>query len=53
MTFDGWPDDAFSFYDELSADNSKAFWTAHRHRYESNVRTPLEWACEALAADFG
>ena len=53
MTFDGWPDDAFSFYDELSADNSKAFWTANRHRYESNVRAPLEWACEALAADFG
>ena len=42
VTFTGFPDDAFRFYDELSADNSKAFWQANRHRYQESVRGPLD-----------
>ena len=46
MTFTGIPVAALDFYEDLEADNSKSFWTAHKHIYEESVRTPLE----ALAA---
>jgi hypothetical protein len=31
MAFSGIPAEAFDFYDALVADNSKSFFTAHKH----------------------
>ena len=53
MTFDGIPLAALDFYEDLEADNSKAFWTAHKHIYDEQVKAPLEALAEALAKDFG
>ena len=47
MSFRGWPADAFDFYRDLEADNSKAFWQANKARYEAAVKAPFE----ALLAD--
>lgn len=51
--FTGIPLAALDFYEDLEADNSKAFWTAHKHVYEQSVRTPLEALADLLAAEFG
>ena len=49
MAFTGFPTGAFEFYERLGADNTRAFWAAHRDDYETMVKAPLE----ALAADLG
>lgn len=49
----GIPAEAFDFYDALAADNTRAFWTDHRHEYEAWVREPLRRLGEALAPRFG
>lgn len=41
MTFEGFPDEAFAFYEGLEADNSKTYWTAHQQTYLECVRAPL------------
>jgi uncharacterized protein (TIGR02453 family) len=53
MAFRGIPAEAFDFYDALAADNSRAFWTDHRHEYEAAVREPLQLLGEALGPRFG
>lgn len=53
MTFAGIPDEALEFYEGLEADNSKAYWTQHKHVYETHVRAPVRALCEELAAEFG
>ncbi|GAA4360163.1 DUF2461 domain-containing protein [Angustibacter luteus] len=53
MTFDGISPAATEFYARLEADNSKAFWTAHKTVYESQVRAPLEALADALEDEFG
>jgi uncharacterized protein (TIGR02453 family) len=53
MAFDGIPLTALDFYEDLEADNSKAFWLAHKHVYESAVRAPLEALVAELAPEFG
>lgn len=53
MSFTGIPDDALEFYEGLEADNSKAYWSAHKHVYDTAVRAPLVALCEALAPEFG
>ena len=53
MTFAGIPVAALDFYEDLEADNSKSFWTAHRHVYEQSVRIPLEALVAELADEFG
>ncbi len=53
MTFTGIPTAALDFYDDLEADNSKAFWTAHKHVYEESVRAPLEALAAELEKEFG
>ena len=53
MTFTGIPIAALDFYEDLEADNTKAFWTAHKHVYEQSVRVPLEALAAALEAEFG
>jgi uncharacterized protein (TIGR02453 family) len=41
------------FYEDLEADNSKAFWTAHKQVYDESVRAPIEALVAALAPEFG
>jgi uncharacterized protein (TIGR02453 family) len=53
MAFGGIPTAALDFYEDLEADNSKAFWTAHKHVYDEAVRAPLTALAEALAHEFG
>ena len=49
MAFPGIPHDALVFYEQLEADNSKAFWDANRARFKDVVRGPVD----ALAAELG
>jgi uncharacterized protein (TIGR02453 family) len=42
MAFTGIPHDAIVFYDELEADNSRAFWEANRQRFKEVVRGPVD-----------
>jgi uncharacterized protein (TIGR02453 family) len=53
VTFRGWPSEALEFYEGLSADNSKTFWTAHLAIYETQVRAPMEELLAALEPEFG
>ena len=51
--FTGIPLAALDFYEDLEADNSKSFWTAHKHVYDAQVRRPIELLTAALAPEFG
>lgn len=51
--FTGFPPEALDFYEELEADNTKAFWTEHKHVYDDAVRRPLLALCDLLADEFG
>jgi uncharacterized protein (TIGR02453 family) len=53
VAFTGIPIAALDFYEDLEADNSKAFWTAHKLVYDEAVRAPLEALGAALAEEFG
>jgi uncharacterized protein (TIGR02453 family) len=51
--FTGFPEAALDFYDDLEANNSRSFWTAHADVYETCVRTPMHELADALTEDFG
>jgi uncharacterized protein (TIGR02453 family) len=51
--FRGWPDTALEFYRGLEADNTKAFWTAHKDIYERDVKAPFDALSEDIADEFG
>jgi uncharacterized protein (TIGR02453 family) len=53
MTFTGIPVAALDFYEDLEADNSKSFWTAHKHVYDDAVRAPMEALAAELEPEFG
>jgi uncharacterized protein (TIGR02453 family) len=53
VTFSGIPVAALDFYEDLEADNSKLFWTAHKHIYEESVRAPMLALAESLGQEFG
>ncbi|MEV6277924.1 DUF2461 domain-containing protein [Nocardia sp. NPDC051832] len=53
MTFSGFPLAGLDFYEDLEADNSKAFWTAHKHVYDESVRAPMVALTAELEPDFG
>jgi len=53
MSFEGWPAEALEFYEGLEADNSKAYWTAHKAIYEEVVLAPMAELLEELAPEFG
>jgi len=53
VSFRGIPADAFDFFEELAADNTKAWWTENKERYERNVRAPVEELLVALGGEFG
>jgi uncharacterized protein (TIGR02453 family) len=47
---DGFDPDATAFFAELERDNSRAFFTAHRDRYDRAVRAPFLALLDALDA---
>ncbi|ACU71421.1 conserved hypothetical protein [Catenulispora acidiphila DSM 44928] len=50
--FAGFTDEAFDFYLGLAADNSKEYWTDHKHVYEQAVREPMQALLDQLAPAF-
>jgi len=52
-TFTGFSDRVFEFYDELAANNSRAFWAEHKTVYESEVRDPMRALVAELESEFG
>jgi uncharacterized protein (TIGR02453 family) len=53
VSFTGIPVAALDFYEDLEADNTKSFWTAHKHIYDEQVKAPLEALAVALEPEFG
>ena len=53
MTFRGWKAEALEFFDGLEADNSKAYWQAHKQEYVELVRAPMEELLAELEPDWG
>jgi uncharacterized protein (TIGR02453 family) len=53
MTFTGWPEEALDFYDGLEADNTKTYWLAHKHIYESCVLQPMTALLDELGPEHG
>ncbi|RMI34867.1 DUF2461 domain-containing protein [Nocardia stercoris] len=51
--FTGFPLAGPDFYEDLEADNSKSFWTAHKSVYDEAVKAPMLALCAELEADFG
>ncbi|HEU0317423.1 MAG TPA: DUF2461 family protein, partial [Solirubrobacteraceae bacterium] len=51
--FDGFPPEAFAWFAGLEADNSKAWFTAHRETYDRAVRGALEALLDDLAGELG
>lgn len=51
--FEGFGEEALDFYLGLSADNSKAYWQAHRGIHESAVAAPLRALAAELEDEFG
>lgn len=53
MTFQGWPEAALDFYEDLEDDNSRAFWMAHKSVYENAVLAPMADLADELSVEFG
>jgi uncharacterized protein (TIGR02453 family) len=53
VSFEGISFTALDFYEDLEADNSKSFWTAHRQTYDEQVKAPLQDLAAELAPEFG
>src|SRR5215469_4462727 len=53
MAFTGFPAEGFTFYEQLQADNSKAFWTEHKSDYEQYVLKPIVALGAELEKEFG
>jgi uncharacterized protein (TIGR02453 family) len=53
VAFRGWPAEAVEFFEGLEADNSKAYWQAHKHVYDQAVRAPMDELVAELAVEFG
>jgi uncharacterized protein (TIGR02453 family) len=53
MAFRGWKAEAIEFYEGLEADNSRAYWQAHKADYEALVLNPMQELLAELADEFG
>jgi len=53
VRFAGFGEDAVEFYDGLLADNSKAYWSARKAVWESDVRAPMQALLADLEPEFG
>lgn len=52
-SFAGFPSATFGWFDGLEADNSRAYFTAHRETYDETVRGALEAMLDELADELG
>ena len=48
MAFTGFPPGGLTFYEQLGADNTKAFWQANKATFESDVQSPMRELCAEL-----
>ncbi len=53
MSFNGFPERLVSFYEGLTADNSKAYWTEHKTVYDECVAVPMRALLDELGPEFG
>lgn len=53
MSFQGFRDEAFSFYEGLIADNSKAYWSDNKATYDVCVKAPMVALLAQLEPEFG
>jgi uncharacterized protein (TIGR02453 family) len=53
VTFRGWPSEALEFYEGLTADNSKTYWTRNKAVYDTQVYAPMVELLAALEPEFG
>jgi uncharacterized protein (TIGR02453 family) len=53
VAFRGWKAGAVEFFEGLQADNSKAYWQAHKDDYEKLVLKPMQDLLADLAGEFG
>lgn len=53
MGFSGFPERMLTFYEGLSADNSKAYWTDHKAVYDECVAAPMRALMDELEPEFG
>jgi uncharacterized protein (TIGR02453 family) len=53
MAFNGWQEEALEFYEGLEADNSKTYWTSHKHIYDEHVLGPMTELADELGPDLG
>lgn len=51
--FTGIPEGAFTFYERLEANNTRAWWAEHKGEYERDVRAPLAALLAELEDEFG
>lgn len=52
MAFTGFPVEAIEFYEQLGADNTKAFWADNKQRFAELVKAPMVELTDALG-DYG
>ncbi len=53
MGFTGFPPAAFTFYEQLAGNNTKAWWQDNKSTYEQAVRAPMTELLTALEPEFG
>lgn len=51
--FEGWPPEAFTWFEGLLDDNSKAYFTQHRQTYDRAVKAPMLALLQDLEPEFG
>jgi uncharacterized protein (TIGR02453 family) len=51
--FNGFPEAALDFYDDLEMDNTKSYWEAHRATYDEAVAAPMKALVDELEPEFG
>ncbi len=51
--FDGFPVEAFDFYETLAAHNTRAWWQSHKDDYQRLVREPMTRLLAELSDEFG
>lgn len=51
--FEGFPVQAFEFYDALAEHNTRAWWQDHKSDYEAHVRDPMRALLAELSEEFG
>jgi uncharacterized protein (TIGR02453 family) len=51
--FAGFPAEAFEFYEQLEADNSRLWWQGNKPRYDAVVRGPMAALCALIEDPWG